>query len=753
MSETSDKRAEGMDAAVFSQPIGYVPQFPSPPKYIRVRSHGKKEKDFDRVFLAQELRGRTGVEIAQSGGRPMKNVMPKVEPKKDDNAVWAMEFSKDGKHLAAGGKEYTVRVWAVLSNKEDRLAHEQEEENAGHAHQRMHLNAPVFKHKTIQEYSGHTASILDLSWSKNSFLLSSSMDKTVRLWHISREECLCCFKHTDFVTSIQFHPRDDRFFLAGSLDSKLRLWSIPDKSVAYSNTLPDFITAVAFSPDGKTAIAGCLNGLCLFYDTEGLKYQTQMHVRSAHGKNAKGSKVTGIQAVTAPPDDPNGEVKILVTSNDSRIRVYNLRDKGLELKLKGNENSSSQIHATFSEDAKYIICGSEDRRAYIWSACNTEVEKDKIPVETFEAHQAVVTKAIMSPSRTNYLLSASGDPIFDLCNPPPVTLVSRTHSNASIQPSIQEGQVPASSNPATPATPDFSKASKPEESPSYLSRCSHPNGNIIVTADIQGNIKVFRQDCAFTNRIRNNNDGAFTRKMLGRTNSVATKNSRRSSRNSLQLNPSTDRILSWRQSINNTSSSLDSFRHNSFNGTQARSMSPRKSLGAASLQPPARHPSQSHISPAPSPSRLTAENASVSSKPSESMGSLSTAFPASQRDTNPLMLKGDQSYMFWNHSVYQAQANNAQHRLEANNGYSSTAESSQVSVSSPGRDDSHLRPKVGRGATNVSVLSSEAASEVGSSGGSGAEVTCRTCSGTSFKVRVEGGGKQVLVCNECGMVL
>lgn len=34
-----DMRMEGMDAHVFSQPIGhgYTPQFPAPPKYIRVR--------------------------------------------------------------------------------------------------------------------------------------------------------------------------------------------------------------------------------------------------------------------------------------------------------------------------------------------------------------------------------------------------------------------------------------------------------------------------------------------------------------------------------------------------------------------------------------------------------------------------------------------------------------------------------------------------------------------------------------------
>lgn len=138
----------------------------SPPKYIKVRSHGKREKDFNRLFLAQELKGRTGVEIAQAGGRLVKNVVKPGDARKDGSAIWAMEFSKDGKYLAAGGQDYTVRVWAVISTAEERRAHESEEDAAGREGERVRLNAPVFSPKSIQEYVGHTASILDLSWSK-----------------------------------------------------------------------------------------------------------------------------------------------------------------------------------------------------------------------------------------------------------------------------------------------------------------------------------------------------------------------------------------------------------------------------------------------------------------------------------------------------------------------------------------------------------------------------------------------------------
>ena len=39
--------------------------------------------------------------------------------------------------------------------------------------------------------------------------------------------------------------------------------------------------------------------------------------------------------------------QILVTTNDSRIRIYDLRDLSLSCKFKGYTNQSSQIRAAF----------------------------------------------------------------------------------------------------------------------------------------------------------------------------------------------------------------------------------------------------------------------------------------------------------------------------------------------------------------------------------------------------------------------
>ena len=127
--------------------------------------------------MAQELRGRTGVEIAQAGGRLVKSApISPAENTKDGNAIWAMEFSKDGKYLAAAGHDHVVRVWAVLATDEDRSAHEREEDSANKDGEQVRLNAPVFKRKPEQEYEAHTASVLDLSWSKVDYLSRDAED-------------------------------------------------------------------------------------------------------------------------------------------------------------------------------------------------------------------------------------------------------------------------------------------------------------------------------------------------------------------------------------------------------------------------------------------------------------------------------------------------------------------------------------------------------------------------------------------------
>ncbi|KAJ6639179.1 WD repeat-containing protein 44 [Pseudolycoriella hygida] len=335
-------------------------------------------------------------------------------------AVWCMKFSSCGRLLATAGQDRVLRIWVLkdaypffqdMRNKynadqkasptpsqESLVSHNSAEEAIALQTAADQSSGP-FMPKAFCSYTGHTSDLLDVSWSKNYFILSSSMDKTVRLWHISRRECLCCFQHIDFVTAIAFHPRDDRYFLSGSLDGKLRLWNIPDKKVALWNELDGqtkLITAANFCQNGKFAVVGSYDGRCLFYNTDQLKYHTQIHVRSTRGRNKTGRKISGIEPMP-------GEDKILVTSNDSRVRLYDLRDLNLSCKYKGYSNVSSQIKASFSHDGKYIIAGSENQCIYIWKTNHdysklSSVRRDRSDFwEGIKAHNATVTCAIFAP--------------------------------------------------------------------------------------------------------------------------------------------------------------------------------------------------------------------------------------------------------------------------------------------------------------------------------------------------------------------
>ncbi|CAB3400801.1 unnamed protein product [Caenorhabditis bovis] len=387
-SEIGEESTEGEDSDEAHHSIANI---------VRPRKSKKGPFDFENLTVEQEL------------------------DNEHTGAVWCIKFSVCGRLMATAGQDSILRIWVVRSHlkyfSDMREKYAANMENSSNPLNPMddidqfrppssmesvvNSESPsdedsshLFCAKPFALLKGHTADILDLSWSKNYFILSSGMDRTVKLWHLSRNECLCCFQHIDFVTCVAFLPKDDRYFLSGSLDGKLRLWHIPDKKVAVWNEVQvKFITAITFVKNGKFAVVGTYNGRCYFYTTDQLKYHTVVDVRSTRGKNAKGHKVTGLAV--------HGD-KLLVTSNDSRIRMYDIRDKALTCKFKGVQNDHSQIRAAFSPDGRHIICGSEDKFVYLWRTgempSSLSVRKDRNSMwERVRTHNAAVSVAIFAP--------------------------------------------------------------------------------------------------------------------------------------------------------------------------------------------------------------------------------------------------------------------------------------------------------------------------------------------------------------------
>jgi len=345
-----------------------------------------------------------------------------------EGPIWTMKFSLCGKYLATAGKSGVLILWEVLPKKVQDNSMKTSSKDAivtpnGSDLRQVLSNDPLQK---FEEHKGHN--IVDLSWSKSNFLLSASLDKTVRLWHVSKSYSLRVFHHADYVTSVDFNPLDDQYFLSGGFDKKIRVWSIVARRVKEWAPTPDIVTAAKYSLDGKLIIVGMMKGQVYFYSAvNGLRYFTQIACRNRHGSKKDGRKVTGLQFRRVSNEEFSADRRVkgksskilifkdnagqetgenldhrprmllsplrflrskphvgrftdqlLVTTNDGRMRLYGLDDFCLLSKFKGSKIPNMQINASFSQSGQNIVCGSEDGRAYIWDSATVHDFKLKL---------------------------------------------------------------------------------------------------------------------------------------------------------------------------------------------------------------------------------------------------------------------------------------------------------------------------------------------------------------------------------------
>ncbi|XP_040989705.1 uncharacterized protein LOC121237161 [Juglans microcarpa x Juglans regia] len=361
---------------------------------VRVHPYKKRSKELSSLYAGQEF-------LAHKG------------------SILTMKFSLDGRYLASAGKDRIVRVWKVVEDERSdnfdapgmdpscvyfTMNHLSElaplDVDGGKLGKMEKLRKSsdstcvilppkVFRilEKPLHEFQGHFGDVLDLSWSANGFLLSSSVDKTVRLWQVGCDRCLRIFSHNNYVTCVDFNPVDDKYFISGSIDGKVRIWeTVGCKVVDYIDTR-EIVTAVCYQPDGKGGIVGTLTGNCLFYDTTDAHLQLNVQICLQGKKKSLGKRITGFQF------SPNEPSKVMVTSADSVVRILSGVD--IICKFKGLRNAGSQMSASFTLDGKHIVSASDDSNVYLWNVTSQDMRtssrvKTIWSTESFQSHDASI---------------------------------------------------------------------------------------------------------------------------------------------------------------------------------------------------------------------------------------------------------------------------------------------------------------------------------------------------------------------------
>ena len=279
--------------------------------------------------------------------------------------VNSVAFSSDGKILATGGEDRTVKLWDVTTKQNiTTLEHRDTVFSVVFSHDGTTLASgagstaelwDIATETSIATLEGHGNTVFSVAFSSDEVTLATgSWDGTVKLWNVTTRANFATLEgHAGPVDSVAFSS-DEVTLAAGSWDASVKLWDVATQQniatlehasrVGYTFRVP----SVSFSPDGAILATGTEEGTLKLWDIV-----TETSIVTVEGHT------NFVNSVVFSPD----EITLATGSWDGTVKLWDI-PTGANFATLGQRDRVFSV--VFSPDEITLAAGLEDGTVTLW---------------------------------------------------------------------------------------------------------------------------------------------------------------------------------------------------------------------------------------------------------------------------------------------------------------------------------------------------------------------------------------------------